>query len=61
MEAGGVFWFDLMLLIVEKSNCQLLNKTDLNLVIGYERETVQILVVNEDRHSHLLLVDLFTP
>ena len=59
-EEGSVFWFDLMLPIVEKSY-DLDPKENFDLPTGYEGETVQILVVDEDRDRRSLLIDLFTP
>ena len=60
-EEGSVFWFDLMLPIVEESNSQLPRETDFELPTGYEGKTVQILVVDEDCDCRSLLIDLFTP
>ncbi len=59
-EEGSVFWFDLMLPIVEKSEIQD-PKENFDLPIGYEGETVQILVIDEDSNSRSFLIDLFTP
>ena len=58
-EEGSVFWFDLMLPIVEESEIQ--SKENFDLPVGYEGETVQIMVVDEDRDRRSLLIDLFTP
>lgn len=60
-DEGSVFWFDLMLPVVQKSDRQSSTAKDSNLPIGYEGESLQILIVDDDLSSCSMLKDLFTP